>query len=288
MKSLSKSLINIRRTPYQSMAAILVLTITFFVAILIGYVTTGFYQALSYFETRPQILVFFKTDAKTEEINALQKSLGQNPQVSSVTYVAQEEALNIYKNLNKNDPLLLELVTADILPASLEVSTTSLDSLKGLSEQLSTSSGVDEVILRSEVVDILNRWLSGIRMAGLIFVSIMAATSILIVMIVVGMKISGKHHEIAILELIGAGPWYIKGPFVFEGAIYGFISSLIAYTTVTTLLLYSTPTIINFAGEVPLLPNSPMILGSVAGISIASGLIIGSFGSWIALKRFLK
>ena len=102
------------------------------------------------------------------------------------------------------------------------------------------------------------------------------------------MKIAGKHQEIAILQLIGASPWYIQSPFLLEGALYGLISSLVAYTLVTTGLLYSTPAILNFAGEVPLLPNSLPVLASVAGFSLIFGLLIGTLGSWIALRRFLR
>src|SRR5690606_1628738 len=92
-------------------------------------------QALQYFESRPQILVFFETTTSSETILALKNELETDPQVQEVVYVPQEEALEIYKELNKNDPLLLELVTADILPASLEISATSLEALKVLEDK---------------------------------------------------------------------------------------------------------------------------------------------------------
>lgn len=288
MKAIKKALTNIRRTPYQSMAAVLVLTITFFVAILISFITASFYQALVYFETRPQILVFFQTDATVDQITNLRSQLESDPLISTVVYVPQEEALQIYQDLNQNDPLLLELVTADILPASLEISTYSLDTLTSVKTQLETATGVDEVVLRGDVVNTLNNWIQGIRISGITFISIMAITSILLVVIVVGMKIAGKQHEIAILQLIGASKWYIQGPFLLEGAFYGVLSSLIAYVSVFTLILYSTPFLLDFAGEVPLIPESPVILAIIFAGAIGSGLVIGTFGSWLALKRYLR
>ena len=284
----SKTLTNIRRTPYQAAAAILVLTITFFVANIVSFMGIGLYQAFKFFETRPQVLIFFKTDATSQQVETLQQQLSQNPNVSKVDYIPKEQALNIYQDLNKHDPVLLELVTADILPASLEISTHDLNSLKTIAEEVNASPGVDEVALRHDIVDVLNNWLSGIRIVGLTFVSLMAITSVLIVIIVVGMKIAGKHYEIKVLELIGASRWYIQSPFLLEGAIYGLFSSLIAYVMSVTLLLYATPYIIRFAGEVPLLPTSPLVLLGVFAASIFSSLIIGLFASWIALKRFLK
>jgi len=285
---LSKTLTNMRRTPYQAAAAILVLTITFFVADVVGFASISFYQAFKYFETRPQVLIFFKTDAVEDQINAVQQQLKDDTRVSSVTYVPKEQALDIYKDLNKNDPVLLELVTADILPASLEISTFDLPSLKSVASEVQNSPGVDEVALRSDIVDVLNNWLTGIRLGGISFVGLLAATSILIVVIIVGMKISGKQYEIKILELIGASHWYIQGPFLLEGVLYGFFSALLAYIISVTLLLYSTPYIIQFAGEVPLLPTAPLSLILIFTVSVLLGVMIGFSASWIALKRFLK
>lgn len=287
MKSLKKAFTNIRRRPYQAIAAILVLSITFFVVIIVSFASVAIYQALSFFETRPQVLIFFQSDAKDSEIDALKVKLSQSPDVSNITYIPQDQALDIYQELNKNDPLLLELVSADILPASLEISTSNLESLKSVAALSSEAPGVDEVVLRSDVVDILNKWLLGIRIAGLSFIVILTITSILIIGIVVGMKIASRNHEIQIMQLIGASLWYIQGPYLLEGAVYGFFSSLIANFIAIILLLYSTPVILEFSGDVPLLPNSPVILLLIFAGSTLSGIFIGILGSWLAVKRFI-
>jgi len=288
MKSFTRAATNIRRTPYQAMAAVMVLTITFFIGITISFAGAGIYQALRYFETRPQVLIFFSADAPESDINALQNDLQSHAQVTEVTYVPQEQALDIYQDLNKNDPILLELVTADILPASLEISTTDLDTLKIIADSVANASGVEEVVLRTEVVDLLAKWLSGIQYAGTVFFVTMTITSIMIIGIVVGMKIAGKHYEIQVLRLIGASPWYIQGPFLLEGAIYGVISAILAYILSISLLLYSTPLILSFSGEVPLLPTNIPTLAGIFGGSLLIGLFVGTFGSWLAVKRYLK
>lgn len=288
MNAFKKALTNIRRTPYQSTAAVVVLTITFFVGILISFITVSLYQALNYFETRPQVLIFFENNAPLSQIQSLQTNLQNNSEIAEVVYIPQEEALDIYRDLNKNDPLLLELVTADILPASLEVSTTSIAALEEVAQQASNNPGVEEVVLRKDLVEVLNKWLTGIKWAGGVFVSLMAATSILIIVIVVGMKISGKNYEVKILRLIGASSWYIQGPFVAEGALYGLFSAILAYILSLSALLYSTPLILSFAGEVPLIPNDPLVMLAILGGSVFTGVCIGAFGSSIAVKRFLE
>ena len=55
------------------------------------------------------------------EFYRLKQQLEQQSQVASVIYISKTDALKLYQDQNKNDPLLLEMVTADILPPSLEI-----------------------------------------------------------------------------------------------------------------------------------------------------------------------
>lgn len=288
MRALGKAMRNMRRTPYQSMAAILVLTITFFVAYLIGFITLSLTQALVYFESRPQVLVFFETSTPEFDIIALKEQLESNQMVTDVTYVPQDEALNIYRELNKNDPLLLELVTADILPASLEISAVSLEALQLLKSETEVVVGVEEVVLRSDVVDTLSKWLMGVRYAGGTFIGVMMFTSILIIVVVVGMKIAGRNFEIRVMRLMGASGWYIQAPYLAEGALYGILAANFAFALALSVVLYTSPIILDFAGEVPLIPESYLYVGAIYCIAVISGWFIGMFGSYIAVKRYLK
>src|SRR3989344_8065099 len=114
---------NIRRSPYQAFAAVFIMTLTFLAFSLFAIIFYGSSRVVNYFESKPQVTAFFKDAAREEEIDALKKNLVDSEIVSEVKFVSKEEALEIYRDQNKDDPLLLDLVTADILPASLEIST---------------------------------------------------------------------------------------------------------------------------------------------------------------------
>lgn len=288
MKVLKKTLRNMRRSPYQVLAAVLVLSTSFFISLLVAIIALSLYQALEYFESTPQVLIFFKHDATETQIQSLKTQLENNPSVTYVEYVPQEKALDLYQEMTKDDPLLLELVTAEILPASLEVSTNEITALGGIAQVANGVEGVDEVVYRQDIVDELQRWMGGIQYSGTIFVIIMTVTSIMTVVTVVGMKIAGKNYEIRVLRLIGASGWYIQGPFLMEGFLYGILAAIIAFITIITILLYATPIILNFAGEVPLLPTSPLILVYLFGGVLVIGAFVGTLGSWISIKRYLK
>src|SRR3990167_8727354 len=87
----------IRRSPFQALAAVSVLAITFFVATVFSVLIYASSQLLNYFETRPQGVTFLKSDANEETVRSLQRKLDGDERVMSVKYVSKEEALEIYK-----------------------------------------------------------------------------------------------------------------------------------------------------------------------------------------------
>lgn len=74
-----------------------------------------------YKEQRPAVVAYFKEDVTQEEISQLTDKIRLEEGVMDVKYISKEEALKKYKEQIKNDSALLELVTANILPASLEI-----------------------------------------------------------------------------------------------------------------------------------------------------------------------
>ena len=103
MKSWSSSWKYMRRSPYQALAAIFIMTQTFFVISLFTFVIYGSARIISYFESQPQVTAFFKDEATQDEINALGEDLQQSGKVSELKFISKAEALEIYKDQNKNE-----------------------------------------------------------------------------------------------------------------------------------------------------------------------------------------
>ena len=279
---------HMRRSPYQAIAAILILTLTFLAVSIFALGMLGSHQVLQYFETRPQVTAFFKDDATPESIEILKKDLEAKEFVDQVKYVSKEEALAIYREQNKQDPLLLEMVTADILPASIEVSGVTAAALPQIAQLLKEQSSVEEVVYQQDVIDTLTSWTKALRIMGLSAIGFLSVTSILLIMVMISMKIALRKHEIEVMKLIGASTWYIKGPFILEGAAYGFLGAVIGWGTTYVGLLYATPFLVSFLGNIPVLPVPVPIMLLILVTELAFGLIVGSLGSLIAVRRFLR
>lgn len=279
----------VKRSPYQALAAISVMTLTFFVAGLIFLVGLTSSTVLSYFESRPQITAFFSDNKTSDQIADLQNKLQSTGKVSSIKYISKEEALQIYKDQNAQDPILLEMVTADILPASIEVSATDAKDLSFLADILDGEEGVEDVVYQKDVIDSLISWTSAIRTIGLILFVFLAVVSLLIILTVTGIRIALRKEEIEILRLVGASSWYIKSPFLMEGMIYGVLGGFISWIVIYVLILYATPFLKPIFTGLPItLPPSLIImLLFLLGNSLGGGLL-GVIGSFIAVKRYLK
>ena len=133
MRSLKTSQNQIRRAPYQALAAILVLSVTFFLGSIFSLLALGSQVILQHFETRPQIIAYLKESVTKEDTQSLQDTLVSTGKIEDIRFISKEEALAIYKESVNNDPLLLgslndlSTITADILPASLEISVNRAD-----------------------------------------------------------------------------------------------------------------------------------------------------------------
>lgn len=279
---------HIRRSPYQSLAAVLIVVMTFFIGSLFIILGIGGSRVINYFESKPQITAFFREEATPEQIKSLESSLKETDKVASLHFVSKEDALKIYQQKNKDDPLLLDLVTASILPSSLEVSAVSVKDLDELAKVLKTKDFISEVVFQKDIVDTLISWTNAVRGIGLALFASLSVISVLIIITVVGMKISLRRKEIEIMRLVGASSWYIRWPFIIEGALYGVVGAFVAWLFSYGLVFYAATFLKDFLFGVPIFPFSPFLMLSILGLEILAAIILGAFASFLAVLRYLK
>jgi cell division transport system permease protein len=279
---------NIRRSPYQALAAILIMTLTFLVISFFTFLLVGSSKVITYFESKPQVTAFFKNEAKQADINALENQLHVTGKVASIKFVSKDEALKIYREQNKNDPLLLDLVTADVLPASFEISTVQIEDMGSISNMLNKSSIVSDVIYQKDVVSTLSVWTSAIRKLGIALVVLLSLVSIFIMATIIGIKISQKKEDIEIMKLIGATNWYIRWPFLTEGVVYGVIGAIVGWAFATAGLLYASPFLESFLKGIPVLPASYVDLAILLGLELVFAAFLGIVSSFLAVLRYSK
>lgn len=288
MRSLNTTWRHIRRSPYQAFAAIFIMAQTFFVISVFAFVILGSSKIITYFESVPQVAAFFKETAKQSEIDQLKKKIESTGKTSKLEFISKDQAYKIYREQFKDDPLLLELVSADILPAALRISTYKIDDLSVVSDMLSKSSLVERVVFQKDIVQILANWTGALRQIGVGVTAVLALDAVFIMVIIIGIKISHKRDEIEIVRLLGATNWYVRWPFLLEGVFYGVVGALLGWALAAGMLWYFTPYLSSFLSEIPLLPVSWLLLVELLGLEILLAIILGIFSSFLAVLRYLK
>jgi cell division transport system permease protein len=282
----------IARAPYQAMAAILVMSMTMLLAgifLAIGVISQ---ILLVYFETRPQINAYFNQELspQPQQIELIKASLLATGKVEDVKYVSKEQAFEEYKQQNASDSLLVGAVTSGILPASLSISVKDPKFMREIAEDVKKEVGIDEVRFEEEIVDTLSHWTDSVRFVGLILVGTHGLITLLVVLLVIGIKVSSRREEISTLRLLGASKRYITAPFVIEGVIYGVAGAFLAWLVILLGVLYTTSFWKFFLDGIMVLSvsNIMMFMVSVLLFELVAGVLIGSIGGLIATSRFIK
>ncbi|MDP2720737.1 MAG: permease-like cell division protein FtsX [bacterium] len=277
----------ISRNPYHALAAFLVMFLTFFVVGAFILASIGSNTLLSYFESRPAVTAFLKDGTSIEKVKGIQDDLTTSRIVSKTRYVSKEEALKIYKERNKDEPLLTEFVTADVLPASIEVSTYKLEDLSKAASILKKDSAVEEVVFQKNIVETLTNWTRALRNIGGAVVLFLLATAFLTTLIVVGLNISLHKDEIEIMRLVGATSWYIRIPFILEGIFYGAFSALVATAFLWGIFTWISPNLQRIFSGVPILPTGQSVFLYLLLFELVAGTLIGVIGSSFATRKYL-
>lgn len=289
---------HIRRSPFQAAAAVFVLSITFFVVTFLAVAAYSSNQVIKYFETRPQVIAFLKEEVESEEISDLKAKLENDARIEDVNYISKEEALEIYKKATSDNPLLTELVSPSIFPASLEFSLIDLSHAQKVIDEMQGEEIVDQVGFTAslgndesldEVLVRLKNVTGYLRIGGGAFAFLLVMTSFLVLVVIIGMRMTTRRGEIEILDLIGATPGFIRGPILLEAVIYAVLGVFLGWLLAFLLVLYSTPTLIGYFGDVPVLPRDTLnlfyLFGSILGVELLAGLILAMSGSILAVSR---
>lgn len=290
---------HIRRAPYQALAAVLIMTLTFFVATILALLANGSSETIAYFETKPQVIAFLKEDATPDQVSSLQHKLEGDARVKNVRYISKEQALKFFREASDN-PSVLELVSPNIFPTSLEFSVSNLSFANALLKEIQQEKIVDQVLFTAslstenleEVITRLHTIANYIRIGGGIIFGVLLASSLLILLVIISMRISARRGEIEILSLIGATRGFIRSPFVLEGVLYAVFGALVGWIVASLLILNAVPFLSPFFGEVPVIPQETgallILLGVILGGELVLAIFIGVLGSFLALRRYLK
>ncbi|MFD2671938.1 permease-like cell division protein FtsX [Marinicrinis sediminis] len=285
---------NVFRNGWMSFASASAIAISLFIlgvflllALNVGHMTEEI-------EGQVEIRVFLDVVVDQEQRNQLQNEIGAIPEVTKVTFISKEEGM-----LQLRDKLgeVVEGLDGDNnpLPDSFAVEVQDPKQVAEISDKIMQMNEGKEIPPVTDVkygegmVEKLFMVTNTIRWVGIILVVGLAFTAMFLIANTIKLTILSRRKEISIMKLVGATNSFIRWPFFIEGALLGFIGSLIP----VLLLLYGYNQLFNYIQQdtgllyISLIPSSEIVY-SVGGLLMAIGIIIGVWGSTLSVRKYLK
>lgn len=293
-------LIGFIRNGFVSLAAILIMTVTLFVVASLLISGAAFNSVLNELTNNVDVTVYFTTNATDDQMTQLQTSLEALPEVASVTFESRDQALAAFQERHQNDQLTmqaLEELGDNPLGASLEVrakQTAQYETIaKFLDDQQSSGSDVGKAIdtvnfyQNKTAIDRLTGIINTSRALGLGIALVLGLSSLLIAFNTIRLAIYTSRDEIGVMNLVGASHWFVRGPFMIAGILYGVISGLIVLVLLYPLTLWLGPGSERFLGTFNVFSyfvnEFPLLFVTVMG----SGIALGALSSFLAVRRYL-
>lgn len=289
------------RNGFVSLAAILIMSITLFVLASLLISGAALNATLASLTDKVDVTVYFTTEATNDQVAQVRASLEALPEVASTKYVSRDEALAAFRERHAGDQLTIQALDElgdNPLGASLEVrakQTSQYETIaKFLDAQQGTTLGGTSVIDKvnfyqnKTAIDRLSNLIETSRTLGIALALVLGAATLLITFNTIRLAIYTSRDEIGVMNLVGAGHWYVRGPFMIAGVLYGLVAGVVVLFVMYPLTAWMGPASERFLGTFNVFTyftsSFPFLFFSIIG----SGIALGALSSYLAIRRYLK
>lgn len=289
-------LIGFIRNGFVSLAAILIMVITLFVMSMLLVSGAALQSTLEQLTNKVDVNVYFTTTATEEQVMRVKQDLERLPEVASVAYTSREQALAEFRDRHKNEQMTiqaLDQLSDNPLGASLAIRARQTSQYASIAQFLETQQGTDSVISKvnfyqnKTAIDRLTNIIETSRTVGIAAAVFLVCASILIAFNTIRLAIYTARDEIGVMNLVGAGHWYVRGPFVIAGILYGIVGGIIVLVVLYPLAIWLGPPSEAFFGGFNVFDyyagSFPILFLEIMGMGIA----LGAISSFLAVRRYL-
>jgi cell division transport system permease protein len=240
-------------------------------------------------ENENEMLVYVDDSLNEEQARALQPKLAQVDNVSQLTFVTREAALEDFRSKRESNADLLDDLPDDTLRDRYRVHVVDIERMAQTKEALEDVEGVAWVRAAIEIADgfvLVRNIATGVALA---LVGVLLVVSLFIIANTIKLATFYRREEIAIMKMCGATDGFIEWPFVVEGMILGLTGAFIAffvqwglYQLVAKLAVQG-----NGLSLVTMISYTSMST-TILAVFCSVGAVIGVGGSLLAIRKFLQ
>ncbi|MCX7978187.1 MAG: permease-like cell division protein FtsX [Bdellovibrionaceae bacterium] len=238
------------------------------------------------------IAIYLRDDLDSHGTEQLRHLLETKFGLQSIKFVGREQAVDEFvsqlgqtiPDLVKDEEILKGIPNSFVARVAVDSTSEPLAKLAEAASKIKLENGVDEVVFGSEWLKEYSNAIMAARSFSLFFCLALFGSAILIISNAIRATVADRRYEIGVLELIGATSWTIRRPFLLEGALIGFISTILAVVFiyiawVCLLRKLNELGFFDFTTQLRFLSFSDCLL------FVSMGVILGLIGSWICIRK---
>ena len=234
-----------------------------------------------------QVAVWMQPNATASQTKAVDQQLASMPYVHSCVYRDQAYDYNEAKHLLTPDEF--QSLTPAAMPSSFRCTPTQPADAQLVIQKFNGYPGVRDVTAPLQQIHTMEETITVLQWVFISIAVVLLLSAAMLILNTIRMAIFARRREVSVMKLVGATNSFIRIPFMSEGLLQGLIGSLGA-----AVIVYGLHALLNHLGN-PDNPNAVLtqmrmsgweVLGTDA-VVVLVGILIGSVGSGIAIRRFL-
>jgi cell division transport system permease protein len=233
-----------------------------------------------------EMSVYLSDEVTDDERRAIERALAPSDVVASQEYVSKAAALARFKDTFSDLAGSLETLGDNPLPASYEVrlkpGPAAEAAVDSLGAQLRKTPGVADVRYDREWLGRLMSVIAIVGGIGVVMGAVLTVAAALTVASVVRLALHARREEIEIMQLVGAPPAYIRGPFVMEGVIQGGVGALVALAALAVAFFSLRATYLTPLASAVNLTSFDFLPAGLAVLLVVGGMLVGCIGGLVA------
>ncbi len=275
------------RGPFMTAVAVGTLFVALFTTGLFAAVLGGAERLLAAWAGDVQISVYLRPDA---DLPAAARAAAQLAGGREVQAVPPAEALRRLRASLGPEAAVLDGVSADVLPASVEVRAPgiSLAQARALAARLQAVPGAADVDFGNAWLERVEVLLRRLRWAGLALFGVLALATAVLVSNTLRLGVYARRDEIEIMKLVGATDAWVEAPFLVEGVLQGLLGGALAVAALLGLHALLAPRLAAAVGVAAPLARAEVVPPALVLALVGGGAALGLAASALAVGRFLR
>jgi cell division transport system permease protein len=287
-----RAFINIRQNLLVTLLTIGTITLAFLILSLALLIYVNLERVTESWSDRVQVTAYFSEDLSPGDLATLKAKIKAVEGTSDVQYISKDEALKRFYGRLKGQEALLEGVSPEILPSSLEIhlkkNSRDSASVSRYVERLKKIPMITEVQYGEEWVKRFSHFMNLIRFAGVLVAGFIVLAVVFIVANTIKLTIYARKDELDLMGLVGATRLFIKVPYLIEGVVQGVIGAILAILVLLGVYLAFLNNADFFFSFNTMEAGLLFLPVTYLVALVFGGAALGFLGSLASLKRFIS